>query len=169
MEGHEKYKGVYRVSTARAQWHDYNGGAYFVTICTKKNRHYFGEIESGEMRLNEIGRFAEECIAKIPEIHPEFVMERWVVMPNHVHILLLSYKPDDLCAVNHYSSLARVVQAFKSVVTKYANRNGIKFSWQSRFHDRIVRNRHELQAIERYIVENVQNWETDRNNLCDVM
>ena len=40
----DKYQNKYRVPSARANWHDYNGGVYFVTICTKNREHYFGEI-----------------------------------------------------------------------------------------------------------------------------
>ncbi len=59
MEHGDKYKGLYRSATARAQWHDYNGGAYFITICTHQHRHYFGEILDGKMRLTQVG----ECAA----------------------------------------------------------------------------------------------------------
>lgn len=41
--------------TPRAQWHDYKGGEYFVTICTKDRVHYFGEVYGGEMQLTSIG------------------------------------------------------------------------------------------------------------------
>ena len=43
----EKFKGKYRIKSARASWHDYNGGAYFITICTKNRVHYFGENDLG--------------------------------------------------------------------------------------------------------------------------
>ena len=41
-----KFQNRYRITTARATWHDYNGGNYFVTICTKGREHHFGEIMS---------------------------------------------------------------------------------------------------------------------------
>ena len=40
----DKFKNKYRIQSARAAWHDYSGGTYFVTICTKNREHYFGEI-----------------------------------------------------------------------------------------------------------------------------
>ena len=40
----EKFQNRFRIPSARANWHDYNGGIYFVTICTKNREHYFGEI-----------------------------------------------------------------------------------------------------------------------------
>jgi len=42
----DKYKNQYRIKSARATWHDYGGGVYFVTICTKNHKHYFGEIQN---------------------------------------------------------------------------------------------------------------------------
>ena len=54
------FRNKYRIPSARAVWHDYNGGAYFVTICTKDMAHFFGEIVDGEMCLTEIGRCADE-------------------------------------------------------------------------------------------------------------
>ncbi len=40
----DKFQNKYRIPSARANWHDYNGGIYFITICTKNREHYFGEI-----------------------------------------------------------------------------------------------------------------------------
>lgn len=48
----------YRIPSARAEWHDYNGGVYFITICTQNRVCYFGEIKNGEMRLSDIGEYA---------------------------------------------------------------------------------------------------------------
>ena len=51
-------------------------------------------------------------------------------------------------------SLATVIRGFKSAITKYARARGITFAWQTRFHDRIVRNQNELNAIVEYIENN---------------
>ncbi len=55
----DKFKNRYRIPSARAAWHDYLGGAYFVTICTKDREFYFGKIEDEQMHLSEIGEYAE--------------------------------------------------------------------------------------------------------------
>ena len=74
----EKFKNKYRITSARASWLDYGwNGAYFITICTKKRRHYFGEIVDGEMVLSEIGHFANSCWDEIPTHFP-FV--NWVIL-----------------------------------------------------------------------------------------
>ena len=68
MMADEKFQNKYRIVSARAQWHDYNGGVYFVTICTQYKKHYFGEILNGEMNFTEIGHYAEQCIQNIRPI-----------------------------------------------------------------------------------------------------
>jgi hypothetical protein len=57
--------------------------------------------------------------------------------------------------------LSSVVGSIKSAVTRYANENNISFKWQTRFHDRIIRNQDELNRIARYIENNPCNWKTD--------
>lgn len=46
----------------RAEFHDYSGGEYFVTICTRDKEHYFGKIIDGEMRFSFIGEFANNAL-----------------------------------------------------------------------------------------------------------
>jgi REP element-mobilizing transposase RayT len=85
----EKFRNKYRIPSARAVWHDYNGGAYFITLCTKTREHYFGEIENGTMRLSEIGECANENFQYINTHYPYAEIPLWVVMPNHVHAIVL--------------------------------------------------------------------------------
>ena len=79
----------YRIPSARADWHDYNGGAYFVTICTQNREHFFGEIKNGEMRLSEIGKYANQNISEIPIHNPYAEIPLWVVMPDHIHMIVI--------------------------------------------------------------------------------
>ena len=79
----------YRIPSARADWHDYNGGAYFVTICTQNREHFFGEIKNGKMRLSEIGKYANQNISEIPIHNPYAEILLWVVMPDHVHMIVI--------------------------------------------------------------------------------
>ena len=83
------FRNKYRIPSARAVWHDYNGGAYFVTICTKDMAHFFGEIVDGEMCLTEIGRFADEQFRNVSSHYPYAKIPLWVVMPNHVHAIVM--------------------------------------------------------------------------------
>ena len=53
----DKYQNTYRIQTARASWHNYDGGIYFITICTQDRIHYFGEIMNHKMNLSAIGQW----------------------------------------------------------------------------------------------------------------
>ena len=72
----------------RAQWHNYDGAEYFVTICTMSREHYFGEIDNAVIELTEIGEFAKKCIEKIEEINKDVQVPLYVIMPNHIHLII---------------------------------------------------------------------------------
>ena len=88
----EKYKQKYRVESNRLKDWDYSTGAYFVTVCTKDRVNYFGDIKNGEMELSETGKIAKQYWAEIP-LHFSFVkLNEYVVMPNHVHGIIMINK-----------------------------------------------------------------------------
>lgn len=82
------FRNRYRIASARADWHDYNGGIYFITICTADRNHYLGEIENGEMNLSAIGRFVTHIIEQTPAHNPYAEIPLFVVMPNHIHAIV---------------------------------------------------------------------------------
>ena len=85
----ELFKDRFRVPSARAAWHDYNGGIYFVTICTAGREHYFGEITDGEMHLSAIGEYTRQCIENITQHNPYANVPLFVIMPNHLHLIVV--------------------------------------------------------------------------------
>jgi putative transposase len=92
----EKYQNKYRVASARAEWWNYAwSGAYFITICTKNRRHFFGEIKNGKMNLSPAGIIADVLWYQIPFHAKNVELGAFVVMPNHLHgILILNDPPD---------------------------------------------------------------------------
>lgn len=85
-----KYKGKYRIETARATWWDYNNdGAYFITFCTHNGGHYFGECKNGEMTLSTIGAIVQGFWYEIPKHFPFVALGAFQVMPNHIHGILI--------------------------------------------------------------------------------
>ena len=84
----DKFQNKYRIPSARAVWHDYNDGDYFITICTKNREHYFGEIVNGKMILNDLGIKLNELIAEIPSHHPYAKTPVYQIMPNHLHLIV---------------------------------------------------------------------------------
>ena len=175
------FRKKYRIPSARATWHDYNGGAYFVTICTRDMVHYFGEIVGGEMNMTEIGEYVQQCIKNIPQHNTYANVPAFVVMPNHVHLIVIidDENADSICRdvpwrvstygknetmqtiANQQGRLSTMIGGFKQSVTRYANANSISFAWQTRFHDRIIRDHDEMNRIAEYIENNVARWESD--------
>jgi len=188
----DKYRNKYRIASARAPWWDYGRpGAYFVTICTRKTQHYFGHIHDGEVHLSEIGKIAQTEWLKTPEIRPDMNLElgAFVVMPNHFHAIIIigenqyNTEPTDAGrdAMHRVSTmattiettcknsfapqsknLASIIRGFKSAVTKAARQIHSDFSWQPRFHDRIIRDEKSFQTISEYIENNPLKWAYDK-------
>ena len=85
-----KYQGKYRIPSARLAGWDYrNAAAYFVTICTSNREMFFGDIKDGVIHLSEAGKVANECWIDIPNHFPFVRLDAHVVMPNHVHGILV--------------------------------------------------------------------------------
>ena len=196
METSEKYKNRYRVSSARADWHAYDGGFYHVTVCTKDRELYFGEIVEGAMRLSEIGKYAEEQFQNVTSYYSYAEIPVFIVMPNHIHaIVVIDNRTPRRDAIHRVSDIHRVkedmmddpsmdsetpkggltgndnpmlhqrlgtvIRGLKARVTHYANEKGIGFAWQSRFHDRIIRNQKDLNETAKYVENNVVKWKED--------
>ena len=168
----------------RLRGYDYSqAGVYFVTICTHNRRseksfapYLFGEIVDGEMVLNDVGRLVAKCWRDIPAHFPHVELDEFIVMPNHVHgILLIANCRGTACRAPTGErfgkpiggSLPTIVRSFKSAATKRINerRNepGMKF-WQRNYYEHIIRNEGELSDIREYIVNNPLKWEFDREN-----
>jgi REP element-mobilizing transposase RayT len=70
----------------RLKGYDYSlAGAYFVTVCVHRGRCLLGEIRDGEMHLNGLGEIAAAAWDDLPNHYPHVVLGAFVVMPNHVH------------------------------------------------------------------------------------
>lgn len=82
------FQNTYRVDSWRAQWHTYDAGVYFVTICTHNHVHVFGHIEDNIMYYSEMGDYAVRQIEMITSHYPYAEVPLYVVMPNHIHLLI---------------------------------------------------------------------------------
>lgn len=168
--------------TPRATWHHYNGGEYFVTICTNDRVHYFGEIVDNKIQLTEIGQYLKTQIENTETIRGgDVTIPLYTIMPNHVHLIVVihcrdtprvSNKNERTDAVRPYGccfgiqtkNLGSVIRGIKCAVTRFANECNIPFKWQKRYHDHIIRNQRELNRIAGYIENNPLIWYRDRNN-----
>ncbi len=97
----EKFKNKYRIESARLQNWDYGAnGLYFITICTAHRECYFGDIlvdttTAPIMQLSEIGNIAQHFWTEIPNHFPFVELGEFVVMPNHIHGIIVINKTDD--------------------------------------------------------------------------
>ena len=191
----DKYQNKYRIPSARLQGYDYGqNGAYFITICTKNRIHYFGEIinsvetqhlasqethNNASLQMTTIGAVTNENWLKIPEHFSFVILDEFVVMPNHVHGILVISKEthndaslQEIGYANKFGpqsgNISSVIRGYKAAVKSFATTNKIEFAWQSRFYDRIIRDEDEMKRIRKYIVENPDNWFRDSNNKEDL-
>jgi REP element-mobilizing transposase RayT len=86
----DRFNDRYRVASARlSSWNYSWNAAYFVTICTKDRECYFGQIDNQILRLNSLGIIAGHCWNQIPHHFPFVKLGQFIVMPNHVHGIIV--------------------------------------------------------------------------------
>ena len=174
----------------RLKGYDYTrAGAYFVTICTKDRACLFGDVSDGVMRLNQMGQIVWQCWLAIPDHFPHVLLDEFVVMPNHVHGIIVIMATHIVGArhavgATHASplqnddtptrprgpqrqSVASIVGSFKSAATKRINeQRGTPGApvWQRNYYEHIIRDDESLNRIRQYIAENPLHWYLDREN-----
>jgi len=156
----------------RLKGYDYSrAGAYFVTICTHGRECLFGEIMDGEMRLNAAGQAAQADWVRLPERFQSIELDEFVIMPNHLHGIILVgaglAPPGGKGAASSAPTLGHILRAFKSIsaiaVNRLLGRSG-RSVWQRNYYEHIVRNENELAHIREYIANNHAQWALDREN-----
>ena len=146
----------------RLEGYDYStSGAYFLTICVKDRRELLWEnmpvgAHSVRPQLSSLGKTVEVAIENIPCVYVDVKIDKYVIMPNHIH-MILNIRENcggrTLCA----PTVSRVVRQMKEYVTKQ-----IGYSiWQKSYHDHIIRTEADYQKISQYIEENPACWEDD--------
>ena len=92
-----KFNNKYRIESNRLRYWDYSDtGLYFITICVEEHESIFGDIIKGEMILSEYGEIVKNEILKMNDYHPRAFVDEWVVMPNHIHLLIELIDEDDV-------------------------------------------------------------------------
>jgi len=149
-------------------------GAYFVTICSFQKRCLFGSVGLGKVELSHLGRTVEECWQAIPEHFPHAELSAHVVMPNHLHGILVLHSeknPDKQQSENFQKpvigSIPTLIRAFKAAVTRHGRRSGAGPEhplWQRNYYECVLRDGKEFTDAMRYILENPARWEHDEEN-----
>jgi REP element-mobilizing transposase RayT len=165
------FRDKYRIPSTRLKTWNYGGsGWYFITICTNGKQPFFGKIRHGTMQLSKMGQIAKQCWAQIPDHFPNVQLDEFVIMPDHVHGIIVIKSPVE--THNHASNpitiqsngnkfgpqsknLASIIRGFKIGVTQWARTNGSPFfMWQPRYYDHIIRDEDALKEIRQYIRNN---------------
>ena len=162
--GYEKRK------HSRLKTYDYtNSGCYFITFCTKDRGHVLssivgrGALTPPRVELTNIGKIAAEVIERTSVVYPGISIDNYVIMPNHVHLLIRISPVDGGVRAprpteNGSVSITEVIKAMKSITTR---KIGTKI-WQTSFYDHVIRNDEDYQTRFRYIKENPAKWQQDK-------
>ena len=163
--------------------YDYSkNGAYFVTVCTNDREHILGKIIEGKMIENYAGEMVRKWYLKIKEKFDDYLCDEFIIMPNHVHgIIIKGPVGADPCvcpdSTRNYSEMGghmgpplhQIIQWFKTMTTneylkEIDNSNWESFNgklWQRNYYDHILRNDQELTTYRKYIQDNPSKWKED--------
>ncbi len=147
----------------RYEGYDYaNCGIYFVTICTKDSKNFFGKLEpvidenmelitGAYLKRKKAADIAEEAWHKIPEIYPFVEDDCFVIMPDHIHGILIFNEQDE-----NKKTLSEIISAYKSVTTRQFQKtyNRKDSLWQKNYYDTIIENEKQYLIKKEYIENN---------------
>ncbi|HPS28724.1 MAG TPA: transposase [bacterium] len=178
----------------RLREYDYSqNGLYFITICVDGREELLGNVENGKMVLNDAGKIVDMCIHTIPEKYENIDIDSYIIMPNHIHIVIaivgaihelpennelpkkekaIHESPLQQNALERRKMLLpKIVGYLKMNSSKQINilrgKSGVPL-WQRNYHEHIIRNEKELDKIRHYININPAKWEMDRyNKICE--
>jgi REP element-mobilizing transposase RayT len=153
----------------RLRNYDYSqNGAYIITICTKDKKCILSRIAPEPVEipighpprviLTDYGKIVEEAILGVSNHYKNVSIDKYVIMPNHVHLLLIidseSGRPMGVPTVSS------IINQFKGFVTK-----SVGFPlWQNSFYDHVIRDEDDFLTKYRYIDTNPANWLDDEYN-----
>ena len=153
----------------RLKEYDYSTpGAYFITICTHNKKYLFSNIvgaihELPENKLTQYGEFVKQIIEILPDRFNASI-PKYVIMPNHIHLILII---DDRAIREsplqyHRSVIDKMVGFLKMNVSKKMHNTYNEKIWQRSYHDHIIRDDSDYEAIWEYIDNNPLKWKEDK-------
>ena len=182
----ELFNNRYKIKSSRLKHWDYSScGGYYITICTKDRKCFFGDIVNGKMVLSNMGEIAHKYWNELPKHFDNVSLDEYVVMPNHIHgIVVIDFEYNYATrrdAINRVStiggfakcknpmiirSLSTYIRWFKGRCSYEINKSmkNSHFQWQSRFYEHIIRNDSDLNRIREYIMNNPLQWEFDNED-----
>ena len=147
--------------------YDYSGdGYYYITVCTQGRRRLLSDIAVGEglappeISLSAVGMIVEEQIRDIPRRYPHIKIDKYVIMPNHIH-LIVSIR-ETAGGASPSPTLSDAVRALKSMTARLSRPHlGADRLWQRSFYEHVIRNESDYREIWEYIDNNPAKWADD--------
>ena len=146
-------------------------GYYFVTICTKERKEFFGRVEEEKMNLNHYGEIVNQCWYELPKHYLNCSLDSFVIMPNHIHgIIVIDNEKIVGNGLKPFPThgLSEIIRGFKTFSSRRINemiKEGDNFQWQKSFYDHVIRNEKSLTNLRQYIMYNPVKWELDIENI----
>ena len=150
----------------RLKDYDYSQpGCYFITICTFNKENFFWAhnpvgadiIRPSRQTLSQYGVIVEQAILDIPCHYTGITVDKYVIMPNHVHMIL---RLPQMCG-RIISAPTKSVSTIIGQMKRHSSKKcGVPF-WQKGFYDRIIRDKTEYLRICKYIETNPAKWQED--------
>ena len=140
---------------------------YFITLCTNHRKNLFwadvGAIidRPENVPLNSLGVIVRQSILDMPKHYPTISVDHYVIMPNHVHLLLQIHADSDGRSMIA-PTISTAVRLMKGAVSKQA---GFPV-WQKGFYDHVIRNDKDYREIWNYIEGNPGKWAEDKLYTC---
>ena len=161
----------------RLEGYDYNtAGLYFITVCTKEKKKLLCHIQEPivgtvvldgpQVKLTTYGEIVEHLLSEMSDFYEDIKLDDYVVMPNHVHMMIRVIDKGNGPSGTTVPTLNRVGR-FVGTMKRLTNRE-IGFDiWQTRSNDKIVRSDEEYIAYMEYIAANPSRWLTDKHYIAD--
>ena len=141
----------YRRTPHRLPADAYRGPGYFlITVVVHARRPLLGRLEAGQVVLSRSGEVVRDCLLEIPRHYPAIRVDEWVVMPDHLHVILDVHRPLP-------AGLPQAIGGFKAATTRRLNvtsHRTLPSIWQKGFHDRRLSDAAALSAARLYVRSN---------------
>lgn len=121
-----------------------------------------GVLDVPKMMLSKYGKAVDEQIALMNSIYDNVIVEKYVIMPNHIHLLIRIENISESGTSRAPSPTNSVIAIFVSTLKRFTNKNAGEKIWQRSYYDHIVRNENEYLKIWEYINSNAQKWQNDK-------
>ena len=188
----KEYKSkIHNRKSIRLKDYDYSKvGLYFITICIQNRLCLFGNVDNGNMVLNDAGQMVLKWYNELENKYPDKKCHEMVIMPNHFHCIIENIPMNDNHSDAHVGTSLRgrpeygienkkynaticdAIGWFKTMTTNEYIRGVKQYNWkrfdnrlwQLKFWDHIIRNDSDYNRIANYIIDNPVKWNNDKFN-----